>query len=488
MRRYYFIFETLIGFGVLLLIDFMFVENSVAFDGVHPHPYWIVVVLMAARYGTWQGVFAGGTAALLFVGLLAKWGTVDFSIYTFPHGPFKYPFLFILTGAALGELRSMYKKRYQKLEKKYHETRDDLQDLGLLHAALTDSKRELEKRIAFQSSTMLNLIERFNTMETLQPEALYHKCLELLRDQLNVTSSSIYLMRDSHLQLFARLAEEERSVLPDSMELRGGMIGEVVTNKKTVTISQQEFGDKAARFEDVGLIMSAPIVLRDESLVAVVNIERMPFFDFTANSVRIFSMICHWISMVVDKSLQFERLKDKNIEDEITSAYNYPYFQTRLNYEITRARRFNTPLSLVLLRVENFEEMNQAEKKNVLVVLSWLFSHQLRDIDIISKYRSNDTFAIILPHQTAREADTIVSRLIAEIDAYQLKPFENSDETLQLKIGVSSLKISAGSYESLLRTAESRLDSEEVQRVTEVFSDVQYLVAETGNGAWNVTE
>lgn len=482
MRRYYFIIETLIGFGVLVLIDYFFVESSVAFEGVHPHPYWIIVVLMAARYGAWQGIFAGGTAALLFVGLLTKWGTIDFLAYTFPHGPFKYPFLFMLTGGMLGELRSMYKKRYQKLEQKYHETRDDLQDLGLLHAALTDSKRELEKRIAFQSSTMLNLIERFNTMETLQPQALYRKCLELLHDQLNVTCSSIYLMQDSRLQLFTRLSDEEESMLPDSLELRGGLIGEVVANKKTVTISQLEFGNKTARFENVGLIMSAPIMLRDESLIGVVNVERMPFFDFTANAVRIFSMICHWISIVVDKSQQFERMKDRNIEDEITGAYNYPYFQKRLGYEISRARRFGTPLSLVLLRIGKFDEMTQSERKKVLVVLKWLFTHQLRDIDIISKYKTKDTFAIILPHQTSLETDAIISRLIEEIDAYQMKPFENSEEMLQLQIGVSSLQISEGSYESLLRTAESRLDSEEVERVTEVFSDVQYLVTATGNG------
>lgn len=482
MRRYYFIFETLIGFGLLLAIDVMFVDSSVAFEGVHPHPYWIVVVLMAARYGTWQGVFAGGTAALLFVGLLASWGTVDFAVHTFPHGPFKYPFLFILTGGILGEIRRMYKKRHLKLEQQYHEARDDLQDLGLLYAALTDSKRELEKRIAFQSGTMLNLIERFNAMETLEPEALYRKSLELLHEQLNVTSSSIYLMKNSRLHLFTRLGEEEASLLPDTMELRGGMIGEVVATKKTVTISQQEFDDRAARSEEVGLVMSAPIMLRDETLIAVVNVERMPFFDFTGNAVRIFSMMCHWISMVVDKSLQFERLKDRNVEDEITGAYNYPYFQKRLQYEISRARRFNAPLSLVLLRIDKFEQMDDSEKKNVLVVLHWLFSHQLRDIDIISKYKSKDSFAIILPHQTALETDTIVSRLMQEIDAYQLKPFGDRDERLQLQISVSSLQVSEGSYESLLRTAESRLDSEASTRVTDVFSDIQYLVTATGNG------
>jgi len=475
-RKYYFIFETLIGMAILLAIDIAFLKNTSVYQNIHPHPYWIVILLIACRYGTVQGAVAGGLAAMAYIALSAKTGEINFSHDVFPRGVFKYPFLFILVGGVLGEIRSIYKKKFMKLEKKHDKLHDDFQKLELLHWALTDSKKELEKRIAYQSGTMLNLLERLNTMEMLELDQLYPQCLGLLEEHLNVTCSSIYLIENNRLKLFTRHGKTERSKLPAEVELTHGMMGEVVTNKKAITINQSNFDDQMTIFQKLDLMMCGPIKRKDGAILGVINVELIPFFDFTANSVQIFETFCHWISNVVDKALQFNHLKDRNIADEITGAYNHLYFQKRLSYEVARAKRFNTGLTLVLLQVWKFNEMAESERKNVLVILNSIFKNVLRQTDIIAKYNSDDTFAIILPCQVSVNVEKIMARLMAKITEGKFKPFQDSDEVLKIKYAMSSLQPSEGSYESLIRTAEERLNFSGERRAADIFSDIGYLL------------
>ena len=477
LRKYFFIPETLLGFGLFIIINFSFYKESAGFIGVSPHPFWIVILLIASRYGTIEGLFAGAVAAGLYIGAGLHSGQMQFTLDTFPHGVYLLPFLFLLIGGILGEIRNLYKKRYTKLEDRYDDTVHNLEDLGLQHIALVESKEELDKRIAFQSTTMLNLFEQINNLETLDRENLYRKIPELLRDQLNVTCASVYLVKHNKLRLKYRIgAENTNNTIPDAVELTDGMIGEVVRTKKVVTINQVYSEEDMTKFKKLNLIMSAPIMKKDGHIIGVINIEKMPFFDFNANAIRIFEMLSHWVSVVLDKALQFQHLKDKNIADDITGAYNYLYFQKRLQYEISRALRFKTALSLLLLEIDKFDAMNAKEKHNVLIVLNKIFKNTLREIDIISKYTTDATFAIILPGQNSEDSEKIIKRLTSEIDELKLHPFENKMEILSLNVGLSTLQLTEGSYESLVESAEERLRQGGEREIPNFYNDLAFLL------------
>lgn len=476
IRKYAFVIETYLGFLILILLNILLFKKTAAFIGVQPHPYWIVILLIASRYGTLQGLFAGVVAAVLYLFLGSHAGLLKLSSFNFPHGVYKMPFFFILTGGVLGEIRSFYKTKFMDLKKQHHEKFTQLQDLGVQYAALSESKQELDGRIAFQSTSMLRLFERLNDLEKLELESLYNKIPELIAEQLNVQCSSIYLIKDNQLRCHRRYGQKDKHKLPHTVELTDGMMGEAIKAKKVIAINQMYTEEEMSEYNELGLIMSAPITLKDESIVGVINIEKMPFFDFNSNSVNVFEMLSLWVSMLVDKAVQFQKLKDKNIADEITGAYNYYYFQKCLKYEIARAKRFDMPLSLMLIEVDKFEEMNDEEQKNVLVVLNWIFSNLLRETDIIAKYTNDSTFAVILPGQNNEQGDIIVNRLMKEINNYQLRPFTDEDIILSLKIGLSTLQLSEGSYDSLIKAAEERVKYGGVRNESDIYDDLQYLL------------
>ena len=53
-----------------------------------------------------------------------------------------------------------------------------------------------------------------------------------------------------------------------------------------------------------------------------------------------------------------EELKKLVIKDNLTSLYNRAYFFYRLNSEIQRAKRYNHPLSLLIMDMDNFKQFN----------------------------------------------------------------------------------------------------------------------------------
>ena len=477
--------ETALGLALLILVNQVFFRENPAFIHTMLHPYWIVVLLIASRYGTLAGLFAGTLSAIAYIYLAANSGTVRFNGVTFPYGAYQLPFFFMLVGGVLGEIRSIYKKRCLDLETKHGETVASLQDLGLQHAVLLESKEELDKRIAFQSTTLLNLFDRLNELEKLEPESLFARIPHLLAEQLNVQCASVYLLQGNELRLHVRNGKSKHAI-PKIVDLTYGMMGEVIRTKKVVTINQVYTEAEMAKFTEVEAIMSAPILRKDDALVGVVNIETMPFFDFNGHSVRIFETLCHWLSIVVDKALQFQQLKDKNIADEITGAYSYRYFQKRLAYEIARARRFNSPLSLLLVEIDKFESMNEAERRKVLAALSEMFSKILREIDLISKFKTDSTFALILPGQNRATTEVIIARLKEKIGRNQLRPFTDRDEVLTLNFGLSTLQLSEGAYESLVASAEARLRHGGVRREAEVYADLRYLLNVTTDRSANL--
>lgn len=93
------------------------------------------------------------------------------------------------------------------------------------------------------------------------------------------------------------------------------------------------------------------------------------------------------------------RLKELSFKDDLTGLYNRRFFSVRLEEEISRCRRFNHPLSLVLLDLDEFkainDELGHAAGDETLRELAQLLHKHSRGINVIARY-GGDEFAVIL--------------------------------------------------------------------------------------------
>src|SRR5258705_1539056 len=93
------------------------------------------------------------------------------------------------------------------------------------------------------------------------------------------------------------------------------------------------------------------------------------------------------------------RLKETSFKDEVTGLYNRRFFSLRLEEELSRYRRFNHPVSVVLLDLDGFKAVNDdlghAVGDDTLRDVAQILMKHSRGINVVSRY-GGDEFAVLL--------------------------------------------------------------------------------------------
>lgn len=127
------------------------------------------------------------------------------------------------------------------------------------------------------------------------------------------------------------------------------------------------------------------------------------------------------IDYAIEIAAQYEFLRDIATHDGLTDLYNHREMHILLEKEIFRARRYSTPLSLVMFDIDKFKDAN--DKYGHLVgdqVLKWLADivrDTSRRCDINARY-GGEEFAIIMPEteraRAAQKAEILRSKVEAQ--------------------------------------------------------------------------
>lgn len=108
----------------------------------------------------------------------------------------------------------------------------------------------------------------------------------------------------------------------------------------------------------------------------------------------------------------------ENVNSGLTEAPRQKEFSDCLKKEFHRAKRYNRPLSLMMLNVSNLkiiiESLDNQASDFVLERLAECLKDSLRLMDILSRYDENG-FVILLPETEMVKAETLAKRLVSAI-------------------------------------------------------------------------
>jgi two-component system, cell cycle response regulator len=173
------------------------------------------------------------------------------------------------------------------------------------------------------------------------------------------------------------------------------------------------------------------------------------------------------VSRALEKRQLMARAKQADVyeqlahTDGLTELYNYRFFQQLLGIELSRARRFQRPLTLIMLDVDHFKSYNDLHGHQAgdqaLRQLARLLKRSSRSYDLVARY-GGDEFAIILPEtgkNTAMEVAERIRSSVAEtpIDGGHLAP----DNHVTASLGIASFPDDAADESALIRQADGAL-------------------------------
>ena len=151
------------------------------------------------------------------------------------------------------------------------------------------------------------------------------------------------------------------------------------------------------------------------------------------------------------------RLKETSFKDEVTGLYNRRFFTLRLEEELSRYRRFNHPVSVVLLDLDGFKAVNDEFGHTVgddtLREVAQILMKHSRGINVVSRY-GGDEFAVLLV-ETSKAGARLYADRIREVVAKH--PFSHG-KVVTASFGVASLPDDeTGTADDLFRASDEAL-------------------------------
>jgi len=136
----------------------------------------------------------------------------------------------------------------------------------------------------------------------------------------------------------------------------------------------------------------------------------------------------------------YEETQAQATKDALTGIANRRYFEEELRKEIKKSIRYGHPLSLVMLDIDYFKNINDTyghiQGDKVLKKIARLVESTIRaDIDVVARY-GGEEFAIILP-ETDKEEALVVAEYIRKIVNEQKFELEKGRKNISINITIS---------------------------------------------------
>ena len=398
-----FIFELLIGFLLLDLMNYFLFPYDLGFKETLLHPYWIMILLLSCRWGFIAGILGGAVAAAHYI---------FFTLHGIPSRSqleqwielqgFTYPIAFILVGMILGNIRQRHivleAERSRLLAQREKEIKSSKKQIELSET----SKRVLETRIVGQTTTVKTLYEAARALETLNFENVYKGCLDILTKHFQVHKASVYIREGDYYVLKAAYGWGEGSAVEGKIHRDKSLMQIVFKENRPITVKdilKKEDSQKYAHLYGQALAMF-PIQDEKGRPIGVVNIEKMDFLSLNKSNLQIIGLMVEWVSQALNKILLLKSMDAQLIYDEEYQIYNYHHFKDVLESEFARAKRHGLSLTVSLVKLEQFGFLKEQAQKIFSKMVVTLLKKFMMETGMIFKYRFDGTFVVISPMQT----------------------------------------------------------------------------------------
>lgn len=161
------------------------------------------------------------------------------------------------------------------------------------------------------------------------------------------------------------------------------------------------------------------------------------------------------------RAAEGEFYKELSRKDGLTELYNHRFFHQLLETEVSRARRYNRVVSLLMIDIDDFKRYNDAHGHPAgdaaLKSLAQLLRHSSRNCDFVSRY-GGEEFTVIVPEVSADSARRMAERIRKLVDEAKFDGEDVMDGgRLTISVGVATFPVQASDKNELIERADQAL-------------------------------
>ena len=174
------------------------------------------------------------------------------------------------------------------------------------------------------------------------------------------------------------------------------------------------------------------------------------------NELLLLHTVADQLAVAVNQAHLFAQMQQQALTDGLTGCYNRRSFELQLERDLHLATRMRQPLSLVMLDLDHFKQINDQAGHDAgdvaLRMLADTLRAELRAVDTAARF-GGDEFVLILPQANHEGAQLVAERLRQRIEETIVPGFGR----VTASFGVASFPAHASSRDTLVVAADRAL-------------------------------
>jgi diguanylate cyclase (GGDEF)-like protein len=190
---------------------------------------------------------------------------------------------------------------------------------------------------------------------------------------------------------------------------------------RSVTVSYEyEDGDVEPGSEPVRSGVAVPLHGETEPVGMLAVFSRRPDHSFDEATISELEALAGRAAPAIENARRFREARELADIDALTGLHNRRYFHETLAREVSRARRYRRPLSLVVLDLDDFKAVNDRighlAGDDVLAEIGERMRGVVRTADIACRI-GGEEFAVLLPESSLSDAEQLYERVANAVSA-----------------------------------------------------------------------
>ncbi len=405
--------EIALFLGVVLLLDWVAFSGD-RFFTVEPHPFWIIVLLVSAQYGTPEGVAAAAAAAIaLLAGNVVEQG-LEQDVYDYVFHIAKNPVLWFVGAIALGEVRSRHQREKAEFVSELHELRARAHRLSEAYKRVSRIKENLEVRVAGQLRTFLSTYETAKLIERSDPGEVLLAIVDVIRAIIAPEKFSLFLLNDDVLEAAIQDGWVAGDPYGRVIDKSHRLYQEIVEERRIVCITNE--ADEAVLGAEG--VLAGPLIRTDsDAVIGMLKVERLDLLDLNVSTVENLRALSTWIGTAYAKAVDAASRAD---EGELTAGRDVMpqrYLMPQQYFLVSLGRRLGFDICALTLTLANPGEVPVEHRARVNEAVSAAVRLGLGASAMPFEQGADGvSYVVLLPGLALRSAEATAERFKSSLD------------------------------------------------------------------------